>query len=95
MEKRILFDVAYRSILKGNMPLEIPNLRDKAVREQWRSDTACTDPKTAGDMLLPTFSRGTPDIDDSVYARMKELWQAEREGRRPSVINAILTRGGN
>jgi hypothetical protein len=70
---------AYRSILAGNIPVEIPNLRDKAVRDQWRNDTACTDKKVAGDMLLPTFSKGTPDVDDGVYAHMKELWDRECE----------------
>lgn len=70
---------AYRSILKGGIPMKIPNLRDKSVREQWRNDTACTDPKVAGDMLLPTFSKGTPDIDDGVYEHMKRLYQEENE----------------
>ena len=56
---------------------EIPNLRDKSIREQWRNHTACTDPKTAGDMLLPTFSKGTPKIDASVYEKMKNLWEEE------------------
>ena len=70
---------AYRSILKGSIPMEVPNLRDKAVREQWRDDTACSDPNVAGDMLLPTFSKGTPDIGDSVYAHMKHLWQQKCE----------------
>ena len=68
---------AYRSILDGGVPKEIPNLRDKAVRELWRNDTTCTDLKVAGDMLLPTFSKGTPEIDDSVYDYMKKLWDAE------------------
>ncbi len=68
---------AYRSILDGGVSKEIPNLRDKAVRELWRNDTACTDSKTAGDMLLPTFSKGTPEIDDSVYEHMKKLWEDE------------------
>ena len=68
---------AYRSILDGGVPKEIPNLRDKAVRELWRNDTACTDTKVAGDMLLPTFSKGTPEIDDSVYDYMKKLWDEE------------------
>jgi hypothetical protein len=70
---------AYRSILKGGIPMEIPNLRDKSVREQWRNDTACTDPKVAGDVLLPTFSKGTPDIDDGVYEHIKKLYQVENE----------------
>ena len=71
---------AYRSILQGGIPVEIPNLRDKAVRDQWRSDTTCTDPKVAGDKLLPTFSKGTPEIDDGVYEHMKSLWDQECQG---------------
>ena len=69
---------AYRSILDGNRAKEIPDLRDPKVRELWRNDTACTDPKAAGDMLQSTFSLGTPAIDDSVYDRVRALWEAER-----------------
>lgn len=68
---------AYRSILDGGIPKEIPNMRDKAVRELWRNDTACTDPKVAEGMLLPTFSKGTPEIEASVYEYMKKLWNEE------------------
>jgi hypothetical protein len=64
---------AFRSILKGSIPVEIPNLRDKAEREKWRNDTACTDPKVAGDQLLPCRKGGTPDIDPAVYERQKSL----------------------
>ncbi len=68
---------AYRSILAGGIPVEIPNLRDPAEREKWRNDTACTDPKVAGDMLWPTFSKGTPDIPQEVYDAMKAKYEAE------------------
>ena len=68
---------AYRSVLEGGIPKEIPNLRDKEVRDLWRNDTACTDPKVAGEMLLPCFSKGNPQIDDSVYDYMKQLWNEE------------------
>ena len=68
---------AHRSILNGGIPMEIPNLRDKAVRDQWRNDTACTDPKVAGDMLLPTMYGGTPEIDAGVYEHMKKLWESK------------------
>lgn len=70
---------AYRSILKGGIPMEIPNLRDKSIRELWKNDTACTDPKVAGDMLLPTFSKGTPDIDVGVYDYMRQLWESKND----------------
>ena len=66
---------AFRSILDGSKSKEIPNLRDKAVRELWRNDTACTDPEVAGDMLLPTSVNGTPDISDEVYDHVKNLYE--------------------
>jgi len=84
---------AYRSILNGGIPMEIPNLRERSVRDQWRNDTACTDPKTAGDMLLPTFSKGTPDIDDGVYEHMKDLWQAECESGEGNYRSAAFHQG--
>lgn len=73
---------AYRSILAGSVPMEIPNLRNKEEREKWRNDTACTDAKVAGDMLLPTQKDGTPEIDSAVYDRMKELWIEKLEKKK-------------
>ncbi len=64
----------YRSVLAGNIPMEIPNLRDKAVRDQWRNDTWCTDPKVAGDMLVPSYSKGNPDVPQEVYDKVREKW---------------------
>lgn len=80
---------AYRSILNGGIPMDIPNLRDKSEREKWRNDTACTDPKVAGDMLLPTAVGGTPDIDKSVYKLMEQKWidgQDEEDGYRKTAL---------
>ena len=51
---------AYRSILAGNMPMDIPNFRRKEDRDLWRNDTACTDPEAAGDMLQPSRSADLP-----------------------------------
>lgn len=84
---------AYRSILQGGVPMEIPNLREKAQRERWRNDTACTDPVVAGEQLLPTFSKGTPEIDPGVYAHMKELWEAESQDTHSGYLNAALSQG--
>lgn len=66
---------AYRSILNGGASMDIPNLRDKSEREKWRNDTACTDPKVAGDMLLPTCVSGTPDIPDGVYEAVRKKYE--------------------
>ena len=71
--------MAYRSILNGGVPVEIPNMRDKAVREKYRNDVACTDPDVAGEQLLPFYSKGNPDIDDCIYEEMKKKWRAEFE----------------
>jgi hypothetical protein len=71
---------AYKSILAGGVPMDIPNLRNKAEREVWRNDTSCTNPQYAGDMLLPTCKGGTPDIDKGVYDHIGKLWEKERDG---------------
>ncbi|MBQ8409810.1 MAG: Gfo/Idh/MocA family oxidoreductase [Clostridia bacterium] len=68
---------AYRSIIAGGIPMEIPNLRDKAERDKWRNDTFCTDKKVAGDQWHSSFSKGEPDIPDEVYERMKNKWQGK------------------
>ena len=68
---------AYRSILDGGKPKDIPNFRNKEEREQWRNDVACTDPEVAGDMLLPTCKLGTPESDPSVYEMVRKKWEAE------------------
>ena len=70
---------AYKSILAGGIPMEIPNMRDKAAREQYRNDTACSDPKVAGDMLWPACSKGNSDIPDEVYERQYQLWRKKIE----------------
>ncbi len=57
--------------------MKIPNFRIKEEREPYRNDKACTDPKVAGDQLLPTCSLGTPNIPDEVYDSMKKKWQNE------------------
>ena len=70
---------AYRSILQGGVPLEVPDLRDPAQREKYRNDTLCTDPKAAGDMLVPSYSRGEPEIDPSVYEKVRQKFLEEME----------------
>lgn len=86
---------AFRSILDGGMPKTIPNLRNKEEREKWRNDTACTDPKIAGDMLLPTRRGGTPEIDDSVYDYIKKLWEEECANTTEDSYRSLALNQGN
>ncbi|MBR5219064.1 MAG: Gfo/Idh/MocA family oxidoreductase [Clostridia bacterium] len=84
---------AHRSVLEGNVLKEIPNLRVKSVREEWRNDVACTFPEIAGDALLPTCQGGTPDIDDGVYEHMKQLWDIERNKKEGSYRTMAFVQG--
>ena len=66
--------MAHRSILQGNIPLEVPDMRLKEIRDRYRNDHACTDPKVAGDQLLPHWAKGEIHIEPEVYERVKEKW---------------------
>jgi predicted dehydrogenase len=65
---------AYRSILQGGIPVDIPNLRDPLQREMVRHDVACTDPQVAKDAILPCYSKGNPEIPQETYDRLREQW---------------------
>ena len=72
---------AYRSILQGGASIEVPDFRDHEQREKYRFDTSCTDPRKAGDMLLP-YKHGTPtQVPEDAYERCKELLQWQKEHR--------------
>jgi hypothetical protein len=70
--------LAYRSILNGNIPVEVPDLRDKAVREKYRNDHFCTNPKADPANRLPLCSFGSPDVPDSVYEKVRKMWEEEK-----------------
>ena len=84
---------AYRSILEDGKRMQIPNLRDKSIRDLWRNDTACVDPKVAGDQLLPTQKGGTPVIDDAIYARVKAKWDKANETGDDAYLQAAFSQG--
>lgn len=66
---------AYFSILDGGKPQAIPDLRKKSERDKYRHDTRCTDPKVAGDMLLPCYSRREVEIPDKVYELIRDKYK--------------------
>ena len=70
--------LAYRSICSGNVPVEVPDFRDKAARENYRNDNWCTRPEIAGDNPAPLHSFGKVDIPDSVYGQVKRIWEEKR-----------------
>ena len=66
---------AYRSVLAGGVPIDIPNLRDPAERDKWRDDATCTDP-AAGENALPSYSKGNPDIPAETYEALRKKMEA-------------------
>jgi len=62
--------LGYRSIVSGNIPLEVPDLRNKKIRDRYRNDTWCVDPKLAG-KGQPTSSSSMEaiKIPDSFYRK--------------------------
>lgn len=67
--------LAYRSVLEGNKPMRIPNLRNKEERDAWRHDNKCTNPKIAsGDDLLPCYPSGNVEYPDSVFEEVRQIW---------------------
>lgn len=65
---------AYRSVLAGGVSMDVPNFRNPAEREKYRRDFACTDPKVAGNMLQPSYSKGNPDVPSEVYEKLREAY---------------------
>jgi predicted dehydrogenase len=65
--------LAYRSILNGNAPVKVPNLRIKRERDAFRDDNACANPAVAGNQLLPAGT-GMDSIPDESYDYVRRLW---------------------
>lgn len=65
---------ANRSILNGNQPIEFPDFRDPAQREAYRNDHACTDPKIAGDAVIPCSSFPVEPTSEEVMVKVKQKW---------------------
>ena len=84
---------AFRSILSNGQRMEIPDLRDKSIRDKWRNDTACVDPKVAGDQLLPTCATGTPDIPDEIYEAVKQKWDYAQNTGDDRYLKAVYSQG--
>ncbi len=64
----------YISVLDGGVTKAVPDMRKPEVRDQYRNDNRCTNPKVAGDQLLPSYSLGTPDVPDEVYETIKKRY---------------------
>jgi len=72
--------LAYISIVEGNRPVKIPNLRNPEERDAWREDTRCTFPDIAGDQYISNDRTGLGRIDDAVFDEVKRKWECGEPG---------------
>ena len=63
----------YLSAIEG-VAKQIPDLRKPEVRELYRNDRRCTVAAAAGDQLMPSYSKGNPIIDPSIYENAYQQW---------------------
>ena len=73
--------LAHRSILNGNIPQRVPDLRNKADRELCRGDRFCVDPAVAGDQVAPICSFPTKPIPPSVYRKVRRAYERARKSK--------------
>lgn len=73
--------LAYRSICGGNIPIDVPDFRDKNAREMYRDDNWCTNPDIAGGRLLPFCSRTNTVISDAVYEKVRKEWEEKQKSK--------------
>ncbi|HBP37150.1 MAG TPA: hypothetical protein DD640_00080 [Clostridiales bacterium] len=74
--------LAYRSILGDNVPIEVPDFRDKGIREKYRNDHLSTSPATPAEYRLPNCSFPAPEIPDSTYDEVRRIW-LEKQNMKP------------
>lgn len=77
----------YLSVLEGGSAQYIPDLRSKEIRNKYRNDRRCTDTSVAGEQLLPSYSKGTPDIAPEIYAEVKRRGEEMQKAKEESQDN--------
>lgn len=70
--------MAYRSILKGGIPVKIPDLRKKEERDKYRNDTMCTDKNVANEQYIYSYSKGKIEVPEEVYEIIKEKYEKQK-----------------
>ena len=72
--------LAYRSILAGNAPMEVPDFRDRSIREKYRDDRRTTSNHAAPEDRLPICSFVNPETPECNYDEVKRLWLESQKG---------------
>lgn len=65
--------LAYRSICEGNMPIKVPDFRNREEREPYRNDEWSTFPEENGAKQAASCSFGEPEIPDGTYEKVRDM----------------------
>ena len=63
--------LAHRSALNGSVPLEVPNLREEAVRARYENDHQSPDPLGCSNEPAPSSAHGAVEIPPEVYEKQR------------------------
>ncbi len=72
--------LGFKSVVNGNQPVKVPNLRNKEERDAYRNDTFCSFPHIAGSMYHSNNVKGDDYIPDEVFAEVERRWRAGEPG---------------
>jgi len=74
--------LGFKSVNNGNIPIKVPNLRNKEERDEYRNDTYCAFKYCAGDQYHAPDEAygGLPEIPDEVYDNVREKWEKDEQG---------------
>ena len=69
---------AYKSIIEGNIKMDIPNFRIKEERDKYRNDTFCSDKNIANDMYVYPHSSGEIKINKKIYEEVNKEYKRRK-----------------
>ena len=69
--------LAYRSLCNGNVPIKVPNFRNKEEREAYREDYW----NTFEDGPYKIINPNVPKIPDEVYEQARAKWLESQKNR--------------
>jgi predicted dehydrogenase len=73
--------LAYKSILNGNIPIDVPDFRNREERDKYRFDDATTFTNSGSGNILPMNSFNIPKISDEIYEKVKQMWNDDETSK--------------
>ena len=67
--------LGFKSLAGGNVPVKIPDLRNRSERDAYRNDTFCAFPDIAGEQYRHANLAGDTFIPDEVFDKVKKMME--------------------